>query len=104
MNASFFFYNPPGELPPDHRFPFVTLVTTDEHDQASDLNRPGVFRLNIGVNKETYQAMFGPQPAFSKTGEVANTGHDFTALDQIMPHPIYAAMSWVCVLNPSETA
>ena len=30
------------------------------------------------------------------------TGHEFTALDQIMPHPIHAPQSWVCVLNPSE--
>jgi hypothetical protein len=29
------------------------------------------------------------------------TGHDFTALDQLLPHPVYAPMSWVCVLNPS---
>lgn len=27
---------------------------------------------------------------------------DFTALDVVMPHPIYAWMGWVCVLNPSE--
>lgn len=25
----------------------------------------------------------------------------FTALDIIMPHPVYAWMGWVCVLNPS---
>jgi hypothetical protein len=28
-------------------------------------------------------------------------GHDFTALDQLLPHPVYAPQSWVCVLNPS---
>jgi hypothetical protein len=27
--------------------------------------------------------------------------HDYAALDQLMPHPVYAAQSWVCVLNPS---
>ena len=27
---SFFFYDPGGELPPDHRMPFATLVTNDE--------------------------------------------------------------------------
>ena len=27
---------------------------------------------------------------------------NFTALDQIMPHPIHAPQSWVWVLNPSE--
>ncbi len=26
---------------------------------------------------------------------------DYAALDRVMPHPVYAAQSWVCVLNPS---
>jgi hypothetical protein len=30
-----------------------------------------------------------------------DTGHDFTELDRLMPHPIYAWMAWVQVLNPS---
>jgi hypothetical protein len=88
---------------PEQKFPFATLMTNDVNDQASNLNRPSVFRLNIGVSRETYQAMFGAQPAFPRDGGVVNTGHDFTALDQLMPHPIYAAMSWVCVLNPAKT-
>ena len=97
-NGDYFFM-----LDPEHKFPFATLVSSDFNDTASDLNRPGVFRLNIGVRPETYQSMFGPQPAFPRDGGVVNTGHDFTALDQIMPHPVYAAMSWVCVLNPEQT-
>ena len=96
-NAHFFF------LDPEQKFPFATLVTDDTHDQASDLNRPGVFRLNIGVGPEIYGSRFGPQPAFPRDGGIIDTGHDFTALDQIMPHPVYAAMSWVCVLNPDRT-
>jgi hypothetical protein len=31
------------------------------------------------------------------------TGHDFTALDTLTPHPVYGWMSWVSVLNPSKT-
>ena len=27
---------------------------------------------------------------------------DFTALDRIMPHPVYGMMYWVCALNPGE--
>lgn len=27
---------------------------------------------------------------------------DFTATNVIMPHPVYAWMGWICVLNPSE--
>jgi hypothetical protein len=30
-----------------------------------------------------------------------DTGHDFTVLDQLIPHPVYATQSWVSVLNPS---
>jgi hypothetical protein len=90
---AYLYYEPDPSVPPDRRFPFATLVTGDRHDQFSDLDRPGVFRLNIGVNKETFAALFG---------ESAEAAHDFTALDRIMPHPVYGNMYWVCVLNPSE--
>ena len=103
---SFFFYNPDDRVPPDHRFPIITLVTGDRYDQFSDLDRPGVFRLNIGIGKETFRARFGkPQLPGSEEGEDdsgAASAFDFTALDQVMPHPIYGRMYWVCVLNPSD--
>jgi len=100
MGASFFFFDP------DHMFPFATLVTTDEHDQASNLSRPSVFRLNIGVSKQTFQSLFRPRSAASGGSPPSDAGgredsYDFTALDQIMPHPVYGKMYWVCVLNPS---
>jgi hypothetical protein len=88
---TFFFHDPGKDLPTDHRFPFATLVTSDGDDPFSDLNRPGVFRLNISVSKRTFQSLLGP-----------SGGHDFTALDRIMPHPVYGKMYWVCVLNPSD--
>jgi hypothetical protein len=94
---SFFSYDP------EQKFPFATLMTNDVNDQASNLNRPGVSRLNIGVSRETYQSLFGPQPTFAPNGGVISTGHDYTALDQLMPHPIYAPMSWICILNPVKT-
>jgi Family of unknown function (DUF6194) len=94
---SFFSYDP------QQKFPFATLMTNDVNDGASNLNRPSVFRLNIGVSRETYQSLFGAQPAFARDGGVINTGHNFTTLDQLMPHPIYAPMSWICVLSPVET-
>jgi Family of unknown function (DUF6194) len=86
---TFFFY---GD---DHKLPFATLASSDnEYDRVSNLDRPGVFRLNIGVGKQTFQALFG-------TGSVDVSGYDFTALDTIMPHPDYAAQSFICVLSPS---
>ena len=104
---SFFFYNPDTTVPPDHRFPIVTLVTGDRYDQFSHLDRPGVFRLNIGIGKETFRARFGKPRLPSDSdgapdGEGASSDYDFTALDQVMPHPVYGRMYWVCVLNPSD--
>jgi hypothetical protein len=92
---AFFIYDPQRNLEAKQRFPFATIVTKDygEFDCASHLNRPGVFRLNIGVGRETFRSLFNPSE---------DTSHDFSALDRIMPHPVYAPQSWVCVLNPSE--
>lgn len=52
---TFFIYDPDRQLPPAGQFPFATIVTKDygEFDRASNLDRAGVFRLNIGVSKET---------------------------------------------------
>ena len=92
---SFFFYDP------ENKVPFVTIVVNDEYDNASDLNREGVYRLNIGVSKQTYQTMFRTEDAHGV--EIRHTeGYDLTALDTLMPHPVYGRMYWVCVLNPSE--
>jgi len=70
---------------------FATLVTSDEYDTASNLNRPGVYRLNIGVSKATFEKVVS-----------SNTTPDYTAFDQLMPHPVYAMQQWVSILNPSE--
>ncbi|WP_198084767.1 DUF6194 family protein [Variovorax sp. E3] len=77
----------------DNKFPFATIVTKDsDFDSASNLNRPGVFRLNVGVGKETFHALFGEQE---------EAGIDFAALDRLMPHSAYGKMYWVSVINPS---
>ncbi len=104
---SFFFYNPDSTVPPDHRFPFVTLVTSDINDPFSNLNRPAVFRLNIGLAKQTFRALFGTPklpagPDRAPDSDASDSDYDFTALDQVMPHPVYGRMYWVCVLNPSD--
>ncbi len=103
---SFFFYNPDSNVPPDHKFPFVTLVTSDINDHFSDLNRPSVFRLNIGVSKETFRSLFG-EPKLPPYGNMTESvdepsDYDFTTLNQVMPHPVYGRMYWVCILNPDD--
>ena len=86
MNAWFF------SLDPEKHWPnYATLVTTDEHDEASDLSRRGAFRLNMGVDRATFErvAEVSPDP-------------DYTASDTVLPHPVYAAQRWICIVNPSE--
>src|SRR5882724_2514015 len=76
---SFFYYSPEHTIP-EKTFPFITLVTNDLYDQVSELNRPGVYRLNVGLSKARFVSLFGSE---------APPAEDFTALDRLMPHPIY---------------
>ena len=87
---TFFFYGS------ERKLPFATIASSDnEYERISNLDRPGVYRLNIGVSRETFQSLFGK-------AKVDVGGYDFTALDVIMPHPDYAPQSFICVLSPSE--
>lgn len=87
-DGNYFFFEGPSD---GQKFPIITLATNDRDDQVSNLQRPGIYRLNIGLRKPTFQAMFPD----------AGAAYDYTALDQIMPHPVYGKMYWCCVLNPS---
>ena len=97
---TFFFTASQRNVDPTRRQPFATIVTKDygDFDNLSQLDRPGVFRLNIGVSRETFQRLFGylPSKESAKGAE-----YDYAALDKVMPHPIYAPQAFVCVLNPS---
>jgi len=87
----FFFYSS------ERKLPFATMASSDnEYDRISNLDRPGVFRLNIGVSKQTFQSLFDKETA-------KNASYDYTALDCIMPHPDYAAQHFICVLSPGES-
>lgn len=90
---TFFIYDPERNLEGSRRFPFATIVTKDygDFDNASNLDRPGVYRLNIGISKETYAALIDD-----------GAEHDFSALDRLIPHPVYGRNHWVSVLNPSD--
>ena len=87
MGAKFF------SLDDKHWPNFATIVTTDEHDMGtpSDLARDGVFRLNIGVGRDTFQRLVGSMK-----------DPDYAAFDQVLPHPVYARQRWIAVLNPSR--
>jgi len=95
---SFIFYDPPG-ADPDRRFPFATIVTKDYpgFDESSNLNRPGIYRLNISAGKQRFQALLGYVPADHPAHAAT---YDYTALDTVLPHPAYAKNAWVSILNP----
>lgn len=97
---SFFYYAPQGTFDPTRQFPFATIVTKDygDFDNTSQLDRPDVFALNIGVSRETFQALLGYPP--SEAG-ARSADYDYAALDRVAPHPVYAQQSWVRALNPS---
>jgi hypothetical protein len=61
---------------------FATIVWTDDFDEdaPSKLFRPGVYRVNIGLDKAAFQRL----------------------VDQVLPHPVYAKQRWVSILNPSH--
>lgn len=94
------FYNP-GQLLPNGVY-FCTIKDHDgENDQASKLNREGVFRLAIGLGPRTYSKLFGATPPRPEKGGVVDTGHDFTQINELMPHPVYAWMCWAQILCPT---
>jgi len=101
---TFFLYDPARDLPPERQIPFATVVTGDHYDRVSALDRPGFYRLNIGLTKATYVGLLGTPPtARDAAGLLDLTGHDLTAEDVFMPHPYYASQYWVSVINPDAT-
>ena len=96
-NGNVFFFHGP-----DRKLPFATLVITDEFDPFSDLQRPGIFRVNIGISKATYLEKFSPPPAGPFGETPPDPSFNYTALDTLLPHPVYFQMFWVAILNPSE--
>ncbi len=86
--ASFFSLDPERHSPN-----YVTIVTTDDFDEGvpSRLSRPSVFRVNVGVGRATFERL---------VGSIAEP--DDMAFDRVLPHPVYAKQSYVCILNPSE--
>ncbi len=90
LGYSFFFYRD------DRMHAFATIASTgNEYEKISNLDRPGVYRLNIGVSREIFKSLFG-------TKKINVGDYDFTALDTIMPHPDYSSQNFLCILAPSE--
>jgi Family of unknown function (DUF6194) len=94
------FYNP-GKVLPNGVY-FCTIKEHDgANDKSSDLDRDGVFRVAIGLAPDSFERLFGARPARPAQGGVVDTDDDFTALNLLMPHPIYAWMGWAQILSPT---
>tara|TARA_B100000749_G_scaffold280259_1_gene275706 strand:+ start:64096 stop:64554 length:459 start_codon:yes stop_codon:yes gene_type:complete len=95
------FYNPGNKLPKG-----VYLMTFKEkdgpNDNASAIDRGGLFRLNLGISKASFLDLFGEIPERPRAGEIVNTGHNFKEINSIMPHPVYGWMCWIAILNPGK--
>jgi hypothetical protein len=89
----FALYDPAGDLPPERQHPWATVVTSDNpYDATSVLDRPDVFRLNLGLPKARFRELVD-----------LDADHDPTAIDVLFPHPVYGGQHWLCVLNPRQS-
>ncbi len=95
------FYNP-GRVLKRGVYILTVKEKDGDNDKGSRLDRPGVYRVNLGVRKDTFVKLFGAVPKRPGAGGVVEMDYDFSAADCFLPHPVYAWMGWMCVLNPSE--
>ncbi|MFD7293566.1 DUF6194 family protein [Streptomyces sp. NPDC059897] len=91
---AFFYYAPDGQVPQATQ-PYGTIVTKNyPGDELSDLDAPDRLRVNIQVDRAAFPAL---------TGDSApDSAPDYAAVDTVLPHPVYGAQSWICVVNPGE--
>ena len=66
-------------------------------DESTDVDRDGVFRLNVSVGRQRFAELIGYQPAQHADHEA---DFDYTTIDAVIPHPVYATQGWVSILNP----
>lgn len=95
------FYNPDRLL---KRGVYVMTIKEKDgdNDTSSLLNREGIYRVNTGISKKSYIEKFGAVPQRPLAGGIVDVDYDFDEQNIIMPHPVYAWMSWICVLNPTK--
>ena len=94
------FYNPQNKF--KRGVYILTIKEKDgDNDKSSNLDRHGVYRLNIGVSRNRFLKHFAEIPARPSKGGVIDMDYDFTQMGVLMPHPVYGWMSWVCILNPT---
>ncbi|GLY69432.1 DUF6194 family protein [Amycolatopsis taiwanensis] len=94
---TFFYYAPDG-VTPTRTQPFATIVTKNyPGDEASHLDRPDAFRVNIAVGKEAFTRWTGHEPRDSAATEI-----DPSTADTVMAHPVYGTAGWLAVVNQGK--
>jgi Family of unknown function (DUF6194) len=89
---TFFYYSADGTTPSESQ-PFATIVTKNyPDDEASRLDRPGAFRVNVAAGKQAFTEWTGHAPR-----EKAAT---VTEDDAVIAHPVYGTAGWLAVTNP----
>ncbi|WP_435258273.1 DUF6194 family protein [Thioclava sp. FR2] len=56
------FYNP-GKVLPKSIYVLTIKDKDSPNDKASQVNRPGVFRLNLGISRPAFTKLFGDVPS-----------------------------------------
>ena len=96
--GDFFFYYAPDKQVPRNRQPYATIVTKDYPDDTqSRLGDGDRWRLNIHVGSEVFTDLLGYLPE-----EIDEMGVNHGITDAFLPHPLYGAYGWVCVVNPGS--
>jgi Family of unknown function (DUF6194) len=96
---TFVHYEPDGVG--DRMFPFATIVVKDYpgFDTHSQLDRPGVYRVNVAVGRAGFERLLGFPPAgFTEHSD----DFDYAELDRLLPHPVYGKQGWVSVVVPGD--
>ncbi|MBX3104202.1 MAG: hypothetical protein KF867_04425 [Cryobacterium sp.] len=92
----FFYYAPDGQVP-TNRQPYATIITKNYlNDEKSRLNEDGRWRLNIHVGSDLFADILGYPPE-----EIDEAAVDYSAADTFLPHPLYGAYGWLCIINPA---
>lgn len=104
------FYNPKNLL--KHDAYFLTFKKQDgSNDFASKLDRDiTTYRMNFKITKTSFLNRFD-EPTLPKRpnkGEItvleSGKAYDPAVVDTLIPHPVYAWMSWVSIINPSQAS
>ncbi len=92
----FFYYAPDGQVPPRQQ-PYATIVTKNYPDDTQcDLDGPDRWRLNIHVGATVFTELFGEAP------QADATPRNYTAVDTLLPHPVYRSQGWVAIINVGD--